>query len=127
MSLHGDSAAQPDSTWRSAAGRTGETGSRTVELTGQVAEAGQWIGARLRDPAVPHTVDEFAQITRGFATTAEGMADGLGGITEWLRAAGHGGALSGHAGVVGERLAHLSRELTRLAEAVDAAESGQDR
>lgn len=118
MSLHGDS--QRDATGASAA--VHETGAGTAELAGQVAEAGRWIGDRLRDPAVPHTVDELAQITRGFNGTVDGLADGLDGITEWLRAAGHAGQLSGHAGAVGEHLAHLGRELARLAEAVEAAE-----
>jgi hypothetical protein len=80
------------------------------------------LGVRLRDPAIAHSVEEIGHVTRGFSVAVDGMAHGLGGITEWLRAAGHAGPLSGHASVVADRLAHAGRELTRLAEAISEAE-----
>lgn len=80
------------------------------------------LGERLRDPSVPHSVEEIEKVMRGFSLTVEGMSTGLGGVTEWLRAAGHVGPLSGHASVMSERLAHIGKELTRLAEAIEQAQ-----
>lgn len=72
-----------------------------------------------------HSIAEIQQIATGFSGTVDGMAEGIGGITEWLRASGHAGPLSGHASVVQDRLAHVARELARLAEAIDQAEHGE--
>ncbi|MEV0697853.1 hypothetical protein AB0I53_08030 [Saccharopolyspora sp. NPDC050389] len=88
----------------------------------QVGEAAAALGDRLRDPAVPHSVEEIEQVMRGFSLTVEGMAVGCGGVTEWLRAAGHAGPLSGHASVMSERLSHIGKELTRLADAIEKAQ-----
>lgn len=107
---------------RSGATRTGDDGRYTVEVAAQIGEAAQVLGERLQDPEMPHSVEDLEHVTRGFATTVEGMSAGVAGITEWLRAAGHAGTLSGHASVMSERLSHISRELARLADAVDAAE-----
>ncbi|MFR9729860.1 hypothetical protein ACL03H_11580 [Saccharopolyspora sp. MS10] len=107
---------------RSGGRPAGDEGGYTAEVALQVGEAAQVLGERLRDPALPHGVEDLAGITRGFAATAEGMAAGVAGITEWLRAAGHAGTLSGHASVVADRLGHVGRELDMLAEAVRAAE-----
>ncbi|MCX2732689.1 hypothetical protein OOZ19_20830 [Saccharopolyspora sp. NFXS83] len=127
MTLPGHSQHPPAPTQRSAARsgatRTGDDDGRyTAEVAAQIGEAAQVLGERLQDPAMPHSVEDLEHVTRGFATTVEGMSAGVAGITEWLRAAGHAGALSGHASVMSERLSHISRELARLADAVDAAE-----
>ncbi|GAA4832993.1 hypothetical protein [Saccharopolyspora rosea] len=107
---------------RSGARRSAESGQGySAEVAGQVGEASAALGQRLRDPAVAHDVAEIEQVLRGFSTAVEGMADGVGGVTEWLRAAGHAGPLSGHASVVADRLAHAGRELERLAEAIGQA------
>jgi hypothetical protein len=94
----------------------------SADVASQVGEALAQLGARLSDPAVAHSVAEIEQVTRGFSTAVDGMAHGMGGITEWLRAAGHAGPVSGHASVVADRLVHVARELTRLAEAINQAE-----
>ncbi|MCA1195665.1 MULTISPECIES: hypothetical protein [unclassified Saccharopolyspora] len=122
LPAHSDHPAAP--TQRRAAGRRPgvDDGGYTAEVALQVGEAARVLGERLGDPAMPHSVADLELATRGFAATAEGMAAGVAGVTEWLRATGHAGALSGHASVVAERLVHVSRELTRLADAVDAAE-----
>ncbi|MEY8038032.1 MULTISPECIES: hypothetical protein [Saccharopolyspora] len=88
----------------------------------QVGDATTALGARLSDPGVAHSVEEIEQVMRGFSAAVEGMSTGVTGVTEWLRAAGHAGALSGHASVVADRLAHASKELTRLAEVIDQAQ-----
>lgn len=124
MSRSDDAAAQSAPPRPSTADRSRGTdgGAYTAEVAEQVGQAALQLGARLRDPGVPHSVAEIEQVTRGFATTVDGMAEGLAGVNDWLRAAGHAGALTGHAGAVGDRLAHVGRELARLAEAVAAAE-----
>ncbi|EQD85501.1 hypothetical protein N599_14465, partial [Saccharopolyspora erythraea D] len=73
------------------------------------------------DPAVAHSVAEIEEVARGFSAVADGMSQGMGGVTEWLRAAGHVGPVSGHASVMADRLSHVSKELTRLAEAIEQA------
>lgn len=100
---------------------SGESG-YSSEVAGQVGEAVTALGERLRDPAVAHSVEEIEKVMRGFSTTVEGMANGVGGVTEWLRAAGHVGPLSGHASVMAERLSHIGKELARLAEAIERAQ-----
>ncbi|GAA2792882.1 hypothetical protein [Saccharopolyspora taberi] len=105
---------------RSAESGEVETG-YSAEIAAQLGEASAQLGARLVDPAVAHSVAEVEQVARGFSVVADGMAEGMGGVTEWLRAAGHAGPLSGHASVVADRLAHVSKELTRLAEAIEKA------
>lgn len=90
----------------------------TADIAAQIGEAAHQLGSRLADPSTPHTVDELEAVTQGFSHTVAGMAEGLAGITEWLRAAGYAGRLSGHCCVVGERLTHLSKELHRLSEAI---------
>ncbi|MEU6132700.1 hypothetical protein ABZ805_26280 [Saccharopolyspora sp. NPDC047091] len=125
LPAHSDHAPAPTQRRSSAPGgrRPGvDDGGYTAEVALQVGEAAHVLGERLGDPAMSHSIADLEQSTRGFAATAEGMAAGVAGITEWLRAAGHAGALTGHASVVAERLVHVSRELTRLADAVDAAE-----
>ncbi|GAA0530021.1 hypothetical protein GCM10011581_29470 [Saccharopolyspora subtropica] len=87
-----------------------------------MGEATAALGDRLRDPAVPHSVEEIEKIMRGFALTVESMSRGMGGVTEWLRAAGHAGPLSGHASVMAERLSHIGKELGRLAAAIEQAQ-----
>lgn len=94
----------------------------SAEVASQVGDALSQLGARLCDPAVAHSVPELEHVTRGFSVAVDGMAQGLGGITEWLRAAGHVGPVSAHASVVSDRLAHVGRELTMLAEAIREAE-----
>ncbi len=100
---------------------SGESG-YSAEVAWQVGEATSALGDRLRDPAVPHTVEEIEKVVRGFSMTVEGMATGVGGVTEWLRAAGHAGPLSGYASVMTERLSHIGKELARLAEAIEQAQ-----
>jgi hypothetical protein len=94
----------------------------SAEVASQVGDAVAQLGARLCDPAVAHSVPELEHVTRGFSVAVDGMAQGLGGITEWLRAAGHAGPVSAHASVVADRLAHVGRELAMLAEAIREAE-----
>lgn len=94
----------------------------SAQVAAQLGEVCEQLAHRLKDPAVAHSVSEIQQVATGFSTTVHGMADGLGGITEWLRASGHAGPLSGHASVVQDRLTHVGRELARLAEAIDEAE-----
>lgn len=96
----------------------------SAQVAAQMGEVSEQLAARLKDPAVAHSIAEIQEIATGFSATLHGMADGLGGITEWLRASGHAGPLSGHASVVQDRLSHVGRELTRLAEAIDEAERG---
>lgn len=107
-----------------AARRAGQTQAATdsAAIASQVGQATGQLGSHLADPAVAHTVEEIEQITRGFSEAADGMARGLGGITEWLRATGHPVPLSGHSSVVADRVLHAGRELTRLAEALARAE-----
>ncbi|QIZ38265.1 hypothetical protein FDZ84_31625 [Saccharopolyspora sp. ASAGF58] len=100
---------------------SGESG-YSAEVSWQVGEAASALGDRLRDPAVAHTVEEIEQVMRGFSLTADGMSVGCAGVTEWLRAAGHAGPLSGHASVMAERLSHIGKELARLAEAIEKAQ-----
>ncbi len=97
----------------------------SAAVAAQVGEATAQLGAHLADPAVAHTVEEFEQVTRGFSEAVDGMARGLGGITEWLRATGYAVPLSGHSSVVADRLAHAGRELTLLAEAIARAEQDE--
>ena len=110
---------------RSAESGEVETG-YSAEVAAQLGEAAAQLGARLGDPSVAHSVAEIEQVARGFSVVAGGMADGMGGITEWLRAAGHVGPLSGHASVMADRLAHVSKELIRLAEAIEQAQENAD-
>lgn len=97
----------------------------SADMAHQVGEAVAALAQRLVDPSVAHSVEEVEHVMRGFSTTVEGMADGIGGVTEWLRAAGHAGALSGHASVVSERMVHISRELERLADAARQAHTSE--
>jgi hypothetical protein len=94
----------------------------SAEVASQVAEALSQLGVRLCDPSVAHSVPELENVTSGFSTAVEGMAQGMGGITEWLRAAGHVGPVSAHASVLSDRLAHVARELAMLAEAIQDAQ-----
>jgi hypothetical protein len=94
----------------------------SAEVASQVGDALTQLGVRLCDPAVAHSVPELQHVTRGFSTAVDGMAHGLGGITEWLRAAGYSGPVSAHSSVVADRLAHVGRELAMLAEAIDEAQ-----
>ncbi len=119
------SSARRSVTRRSAEEPAAEQKGYSAEVSQQVAEAVTTLAGRLADPSVAHSVEEIERVMRGFSTTVEGMAEGLDGLTEWLRAAGHAGALSGHASVVSERMVHLGRELTRLAEAVQQAQRGE--
>lgn len=96
----------------------------SAEVASQVGDAVSQLGERLCDPAVAHSVPELEHVTRGFAVAVDGMAQGMGGITEWLRAAGHAGPVSAHSSVVADRLAHVGRELARLAESIREAEQG---
>ncbi|WP_188987917.1 hypothetical protein [Saccharopolyspora thermophila] len=110
---------------RRAGARRGDDSSElgySAEVAWQVGEATAALGDRLRDPAVPHSVEEIEKIMRGFALTVESMSRGMGGVTEWLRAAGHAGPLSGHASVMAERLSHIGKELGRLAAAIEQAQ-----
>ncbi|MDA3630979.1 hypothetical protein [Saccharopolyspora oryzae] len=109
---------------RSGTRRGEESGEQgySAEVAWQVGEATVALGERLRDPSVPHNVPEIEKVMRGFSLTVEGMSAGVGGVTEWLRAAGHVGPLSGHASVMAERLSHIGKELTRLAEAIEQAQ-----
>lgn len=97
----------------------------SAEVATQVGDALSQLGARLCDPAVAHSVPELERVTRGFSVAVDGMAHGLGGITEWLRAAGHVGPVSAHASVVADRLAHVGRELAMLADAVQEAQENR--
>lgn len=99
----------------------GESG-YSAEVARQVGEATVALGERLRDPGVAHNVEEIEKVLRGFSLTMEGMSNGLTGVTEWLRAAGHVGPLSGHSSVMSERLSHIGKELSRLADAVEKAQ-----
>lgn len=110
---------------RRAESDTGSESEYTVELSARVAEAMSQLAARLNDPGIVHSMSEIDEITQGFSTTTEAMSQGLVGITEQLRAAGYAGPLSGHASVVADRLAHAGRELTRLAETVQQAQSDE--
>ncbi|MEB3370897.1 hypothetical protein [Saccharopolyspora mangrovi] len=107
-------------------GRRGEDGGGesgySSEVARQVGEATVALGERLRDPGVAHSVEEIEKVMRGFSLTVEGMSGGLSGVTEWLRAAGHVGPLSGHASVMAERLSHIGKELSRLADAIEQAQ-----
>lgn len=94
----------------------------SAEVASQVGDAVSQLGERLCDPAVAHSVPELEHVTRGFSVAVDGMALGVGGITEWLRAAGHVGPVSAHASVVADRLAHVGRELAMLADAIQEAE-----
>lgn len=109
---------------RRAARRSAESAESgfSAEVASQVGDAVSQLGVRLCDPAVAHSVPELEQVARGFSLAVDGMAQGLTGITEWLRAAGHTGPVSAHSSVVADRLAHVSRELARLAEAIQEAE-----
>lgn len=100
---------------------SGQTG-QSAEISWQVSEASAALAERLRDPSVAHSVEEIEQVLRGFSATVGGMSDGVGGITEWLRAAGHTGQLTGYSSVVTERMSHLGKELQRLAEAIQGAQ-----
>lgn len=93
----------------------------SAQIAAEVGDAARQLGARLGDPAIAHSVEEIAEVTHGFSVAVEGMADGLGGITEWLRASGHAGPLSGHASVVADRLGHVADELARLTQAINQA------
>lgn len=97
-------------------------GSESSEVASQVGEAAALLGARMGDPGVPHTIEEVAAVTEAFSTAVEGLSDGINGITEWLRAAGHAGPLSGQASAVADRLGHAGREVHRLAEAIEQAD-----
>lgn len=94
----------------------------SAQVAAQLGEVCEQLAHRLQDPAVAHSISEIQQVATGFSATVHGMADGLGGVTAWLRASGHAGPLSGHASVVQDRLTHVGRELARLAEAIDEAE-----
>lgn len=100
---------------------SGQTG-QSAEIAWQVSEASAALAERLRDPSVAHSVEEIEKVLRGFSATVEGMSDGVGGITEWLRAAGHAGQVTGHSSVMSERMSHVGKELQRLAEAVRQAQ-----
>ncbi len=113
-----------DRSARSARQAGSPAASDSAAVASQVGEATSQLGAHLADPAVAHTVEEIEQVARGFSEAVDGMAQGLGGITEWLRATGYSIPLSGHSSVVADRLVHAGRELTRLAEAI--AQSEQD-
>lgn len=101
-------------------------GGYSAQVAAQLGQVCGQLADRLKDPAVAHSIAEIQQVANGFSATVEGMADGLGGITEWLRASGHAGPLSGHSSVVQDRLTHASRELARLAEAIEQAERGDE-
>lgn len=103
-----------------------EPATDSAAVAAQVGDATSQLGAHLADPAVAHTVEEIEQVARGFSEAVQGMAQGLGGVTEWLRATGYAGPLSGHSSVVADRLVHAGRELTRLAEAISEADQDQN-
>lgn len=94
---------------------------RVVEIASEVGEAAAALGRRLRDPALGYDVDEIERVTQCLAATVAGVATGVEGITEWLRAAGYAGALSGHSSAVADRLAHAGDELALLTQAIGRA------
>lgn len=115
---------QPDQTARHGPARraAGQPDAGSGEVASQLGDVAAQLATQIRDPGVAHSIEEIEEVTRGFSAAVEGMAAGLGGITEWLRASGHAGSLSGHSSVVQDRLAHASKELARFAEAVNEAE-----
>lgn len=97
-----------------------ESGGRSdsCELADQVGEAAAVLGAKLGDPGTLHAIEEIAAVTSSLSTAVGSLADGLHGVTQWLRTSGHGGVLSGQASAVADRLGHAGSEIHRLAEAI---------
>ncbi len=122
---HGDPTSSASGRSAARRGGTGEPVA-AAEIAAELGEAAAALGKQLRDPALARTVEEFEEISRGFAATTEGMAEGISGMTEWLRAAGHAGTVTGNTSVVADRLSHIGNELNRLCEVLRQAEQQAD-
>ncbi|KEI43887.1 hypothetical protein [Saccharopolyspora rectivirgula] len=125
MTVAGRSEEQPEpsATERRSTRRGPQAGQDSpVEVAEQIGQAAAELAQHLQDPAVLLSVPDTEQVLRSFSTAVQGMADGVTGITEWLRAAGHAGSLSGHSSAVADRLEHTARELAWLAETVQRAQ-----
>lgn len=85
-----------------------------AEVAEQVGEATKQLGEQLRDPGSAYTTEELERIIGGLAKTVTATAVGLDAITEWLRATGQTGALSGQVGAVAERLGYAGDEIALL-------------
>ncbi|APU14376.1 hypothetical protein UA75_11665 [Actinoalloteichus sp. GBA129-24] len=92
-----------------------------ADVAQEVGEAARQLGDQLSDTNAMHSLADIERIVAGLAAAVTGAADGLDGITQWLRSTGYGGDLSGHASVVAERLAHAGGELGLLVDAVHKA------